>query len=171
MILMENIVLIGMPSSGKSTAGVLLAKKIGYGFIDSDLVIQEEENALLSEIIAEKGAEGFLKIEDRVNAGLSVSKCVSATGGSVCYCPNAMAHLKKIGTVVYLQIGEKEAEKRIPNLVKRGVVMRGSANCLGDLFRERVPLYERYADVIVRCDGKTVEETVAAIAAAAGYSV
>ena len=83
---MDNLVLIGMPSSGKSTAGVLLAKRIGYGFIDSDLIIQGEQGALLSEIIEREGAEGFLAIEERVNAGLAAMRCVIATGGSVCYC-------------------------------------------------------------------------------------
>ena len=157
-----------MPSSGKSTSGVLLAKKIGYGFIDSDLIIQGEEGALLSDIIARKGAEGFLEIEERVNAGLFVSRCVIATGGSVCYCDRAMEHLKSIGTVVYLKIGETEAEKRIPNLVKRGVVMRGNATTLHELFEERVPLYEKYADVTIDCDGQTIDDTVSAIVAATG---
>lgn len=168
---MENIVLIGMPSSGKSTAGVLLAKTIGFGFIDCDLLIQGEENALLSEIIEKEGVEGFLKIEERVNAGLFVDRCVIATGGSVCYLPRAMEHLKSIGKVVYLEIGEGEAEKRIPNFVKRGVVMRDHVDNLRDLYRQRAPLYERYADVTVRCDELSVADTVAAIAKATGFEL
>ena len=168
---MENIVLIGMPSSGKSTSGVLLAKRIGYGFIDCDLIIQGEEGALLSEIIAKKGAEGFLEIEERVNAGLFASRCVIATGGSVCYSDRAMQHLKSIGKVIYLELSEQEAERRIPSLVKRGVVMRGEVNTLADLYRERVPLYERYADFTVHCDGQTIDETVEAIARAAGITL
>lgn len=168
---MENLVLIGMPSSGKSTAGVLLAKKIGYGFIDCDLLIQGEENALLSEIIAKKGAEEFLKIEERVNAGLYASRCVIATGGSVCYSPRAMEHLKEIGKVIYLELSAEETERRIPNLMKRGVVMRGSVSDLKGLHRERVPLYERYADETVHCDGKTIDETVAEIASVAEFEI
>lgn len=168
---MDNLVLIGMPSSGKSTAGVLLAKKIGYGFIDSDLIIQGEQGALLSEIIEREGTEGFIAIEERVNAGLMAMRCVIATGGSVCYSERAMGHLKTLGTVVYLQLSEEEVARRIPSLVKRGVVMRGNATTLSALYRERVPLYERYADVTVHCDGQTIDETVEAIAAAAGFSI
>ena len=168
---MENLILIGMPSSGKSTSGVLLAKKIGYGFIDCDLLIQGEERALLSEIIERKGAEGFLAIEERVNAGLYATRCVIATGGSVCYCPRAMEHLKTLGKVVYLELSVEETERRIPSLVKRGVVMRGNVETLKDLYAERVPLYEKYADYTVHCDGQTVDETVAAIAAAVGMEI
>ena len=168
---MENIVLIGMPSSGKSTAGVLLAKTIGYGFIDCDLLIQGEENARLSEIIERKGVEGFLQVEERVNAGLFASRCVIATGGSVCYLPHAMEHFKEIGKVVYLKIGEGEAEKRIPNFVKRGVVMRGNVKNLRELYRQRAPLYEKYADITVECDGRSIADTVEAIATAAGFAL
>lgn len=167
----SNLVLIGMPSSGKSTAGVLLAKKIGYGFLDTDLIIQGEQGALLSEIIEREGSDGFLAIEERVNAGIMAMRCVIATGGSVCYSQRAMQHLKSIGTVVYLQLGEEEVSRRIPSLAKRGVVMRGSISSLDELYRERVPLYERYADISVCCDGQTIDETVAAIAAAAGFSI
>ncbi len=155
--------LIGMPSSGKSTAGVLLAKKIGFGFIDCDLLIQGEEGALLSEIIAEKGTEGFLKIEERINSGLQVSRCVISTGGSVCYCDRAMRQLKKTGTVVFLRLSAVEVAKRIPSLERRGVVMRGNVSTVEELARERTPLYERYADIIVDCDGQTIDETVSAI--------
>lgn len=165
---MENIVLIGMPSSGKSTAGVLLAKKIGYGFIDCDLLIQGEENQLLSEIIEEKGAEGFLKIEERVNAGLHASRCVIATGGSVCYLPRAMEHLARIGKIVYLKLDESAIASRIPSFQKRGVVMRGNVTDLKGLFAERIPLYEKYAQITVDCNGQTTEETADAIARAAG---
>ena len=168
---MEDLILIGMPSSGKSTAGVLLAKRIGYGFIDTDLIIQGEQGALLSEIIEREGAEGFLAIEERINAGIAAMRCVIATGGSVCYLPRAMEHLKKLGTVVYLELSQEEVARRIPSLERRGVVMRGTVNTLEALYRERVPLYERYADVTVHCDGQTIDETVAAIAAAAGFQI
>lgn len=166
---MDNLVLIGMPSAGKSTAGVLLAKRIGYGFVDCDLIIQGEEKALLSEIIREKGAEGFLAVEERVNAGLFVSRCVVATGGSVCYCERAMEHLKALGKVVYLKLSEAEVARRIPSFEKRGVVMRSGVETLHDLYAERIPLYEKYADTTVFCDGQTIDETVEAVAAAAGF--
>ena len=168
---MDNLVLIGMPSSGKSTAGVLLAKRIGYGFLDTDLIIQGEQGALLSDIIQKEGAEGFLAIEERVNAGIAAMRCVVATGGSVCYSPRAMAHLKTLGKIVYLELSEKEVARRIPSLVRRGVVMRGDVHTLEELYAERAPLYEKYADVTVHCDGQTIDETVEAIAAAAGFTV
>ena len=168
---MDNLVLIGMPSSGKSTAGVLLAKRIGFGFIDTDLIIQGEQGALLSQIIEREGAEGFLAIEERVNAGIAAMRCVIATGGSVCYLPRAMEHLKKLGTVVYLELSEEEVARRVPDFVRRGVVMRGNISTLKELYAERVPLYEKYAGVTVRCDGQTIDETVAAIAAATGFVI
>ena len=168
---MDNLVLIGMPSSGKSTAGVLLAKRIGFGFIDTDLIIQGEQGALLSQIIEREGAEGFLAIEERVNAGIAAMRCVIATGGSVCYLPRAMEHIKKLGTVVYLELSEEEVARRVPDFVRRGVVMRGNIRTLKELYAERVPLYEKYADVTVRCDGQTIDETVAAIAAATGFVI
>ena len=168
---MDNLVLIGMPSSGKSTAGVLLAKRIGSGFIDTDLIIQGEQGALLSQIIEKEGAEGFLAIEERVNAGIAAMRCVIATGGSVCYLPRAMEHLKTLGRVVYLKLSMEEVARRIPSLVKRGVVMRGNVETLEELYAERVPLYEQYADVTVCCDGQTIDETVAAIAAATGFEL
>ena len=168
---MDNLVLIGMPSSGKSTAGVLLAKRIGFGFIDTDLIIQGEQGALLSQIIEREGAEGFLAIEERVNAGIAAMRCVIATGGSVCYLPRAMEHLKKLGTVIYLELSEEEVARRVPDFVRRGVVMRGNIRTLKELYAERVPLYEKYADVTVRCDGQTIDETVAAIAAATGFVI
>ncbi len=165
---MNNIILIGMPASGKSTAGVLLAKAVGYGFIDSDLLIQNEQKALLCDIIAREGAEGFLRVEERVNASLWAERCVIATGGSVVYSERAMAHLKSMGTVVYLRLGLASVEARLKNLFRRGVVMRRAGETVADLYAERVPLYEKYADVTVDCDGLDVESTVRAVAEAAG---
>lgn len=155
---MDNIVLIGMPSSGKSAVGALLAKRLGYGFIDSDLVIQGIEGKRLSAIIEERGAEGFLQVEERINGGLDVSRCVIATGGSVVYSDRAMKFFKRNGTIVYLQIDAETVKERIPDLVSRGVVMRGKLDCIEDLYRERVPLYERYQDITVNCNGKTLSE-------------
>lgn len=160
---MENLILIGMPSSGKSTAGVLLAKQIGYGFIDCDLLIQNEQKALLCDIIAREGVEGFLSIEERVNSELWAERCVVATGGSVVYGKRAMEHLKKMGKIVYLRLSTGEVERRIPSLERRGVVMRGKISTISQLYEERAPLYEKYADITVECDGQTIDETVAAI--------
>lgn len=167
---MNNLVLIGMPSSGKSTAGVLLAKKIGYAFLDCDLLIQSAQNALLSEIIEREGAEGFIAIEEEINAAIDVTRCVIATGGSAVYGARAMERLKKIGKVVYLRLSEEEVESRVGNLEKRGVVMRGNISTLKELYEERAPLYEKYADAIVDCDGQTIDGTVAALMKLAGKS-
>lgn len=164
----KNIILIGMPASGKSTAGVLLAKTVGYGFIDTDLLIQNEQKSLLCDIIAAKGAEEFIKIEESVLAGLWAERCVVATGGSAVYGERAMRHLQEIGTVVYLKLGEKTIEKRLKNIVLRGVVMRRSGETVADLYAERVPLYEKYADITVDCEGKDAEQTVRAIIEAVG---
>ncbi len=168
---MDNIILIGMPSCGKSTAGVLLAKRVGFGFLDCDLLIQNAEKALLPSIIAEKGAEGFLRIENRVTGEIVCDRCVVATGGSACYCAEAMEHLKTLGRVVYLSIGAAEVQRRIPDLEKRGVVMKGNVTTLAALYRERVPLYQKYADVTVDCNGLTVEETCEAVMRALGFAI
>lgn len=168
---MDNIVLIGMPSSGKSTAGVLLAKTIGYGFIDCDLLIQNEQKALLRDIIGREGAEGFIAIEERVNAELWAEHCVIATGGSVIYGERAMKHLKEMGRIVYLHLSEAEVARRITSLSLRGVVMKGNISTLEELYAERAPLYEKYADVIVNCDHQTIDETVAALVSAIGADV
>ncbi|MBQ8625054.1 MAG: shikimate kinase [Agathobacter sp.] len=155
----DNIVLIGMPGVGKSTVGVILAKVMGYQFLDADLVIQEQEGKLLREIIDEVGTEGFIQVENRVNAGLACSKTIIATGGSVVYGQEAMEHLKEIGTVVYLEVPFSVLEKRLSDIKGRGVVLK-EGQTLYDLFMERTPLYEKYADVQVSEEGLNVEETV-----------
>ena len=132
----QNVVLIGMPGVGKSTVGVILAKVLGYEFVDSDLLIQKAEKRLLREIIAQEGQAGFLKIENRVNASIDMEKTVIATGGSVVYCTEAMEHLKKIGTVVYLKLDYEILKKRLGNLRCRGVVLR-KGQTLKDLYDER----------------------------------
>lgn len=169
---MENIVLIGMPASGKSTAGVLLAKTIGYGYIDTDLMIQSEESALLYEIIAREGIDGFIAIEERVNSAVWADRCVISTGGSVIYGPKAMEHLRKIGKTVYLKVSYNELIKRLDgrDMFKRGVVMKKHGETLRELYDERTPLYERYADITVECDGLDLDGTVAAIITATGKS-
>lgn len=155
----NNIVLIGMPGVGKSTIGVILAKVLGYQFVDADLVIQKEEGKLLREIIAEVGTDGFIEVENRVNAGLMVEHSIIATGGSVVYGAEAMEHLKKIGTVIYLKLPYEELRVRLHDIKGRGVVLREGQTFL-DLYKERVPLYEKYADLTVDESGCSVEQTV-----------
>lgn len=162
---MKNIVLIGMPGAGKSTVGVVLAKVLGYDFLDSDLVIQQKDGRLLSQIIAEEGTDGFIRIENQINAGLDVNRSVIATGGSVVYGKEAMEHLKSIGTVVYLKLTYQTIENRLGDLKNRGVVLR-EGQTLADLYRERTSLYEKYADVTIEEDGLSIPETVSKIAAA-----
>ena len=155
----NNIVLIGMPGVGKSTIGVVLAKELGFEFVDADLLIQKRENRLLKEIIAEEGVEGFLKIENDVNASITADKTVIATGGSVIYGAEAMAHLKEIGEVVYLKLDYETLDSRLGSLKGRGVVLKDGQN-LESLYNERVPLYEKYADIVVDEYGLDLEETL-----------
>lgn len=155
----SNIILIGMPGVGKSTVGVILAKVLGYQFVDSDLVIQKEEGKLLKEIIAEVGPEGFIEVENRVNASLEATNSIIATGGSVVYGAEAMAHLKEIGTVVYLSLPYAEINKRLSDIKGRGVVLR-DGQTLKALYDERTLLYEKYADIQIDETGLNVEETI-----------
>lgn len=154
-----NITMIGMPSSGKSTIGVLLAKRLGFSFVDVDIVIQEKEGRLLKEIIEDEGMDGFLEVENRINAGVDVQLSVIAPGGSVVYGEEAMKHLKEISEVVYLKMSYEEMERRIGNVVDRGVALKPGFT-LRDLYDERVPLYEKYADIVIDEEGKTPGETV-----------
>ena len=154
---MKNITMIGAPSCGKSTVGVLLAKRLGMGFIDVDIIIQEKTGKLLKEIIAEQGIDGFIKTEGDIVASLEAENSVIAPGGSICYEDWAMKHLKEISTVVYLRISYEEMEKRIGNVVDRGVAIPDGYT-LKDLYDERVKLYEQYADIIVDETGKEFDE-------------
>ena len=154
----KNIVLIGMPGVGKSTIGVVLAKQLGYQFVDADLLIQEQEKRLLKEIISEEGVDGFLKVENRVNASIQTEHAVISTGGSVIYGKEAMEHLKAIGTVVYLKLSFDALKRRLRNLKDRGVVLR-DGQTLRDLYEERTPLYEKYADLVITEDGLDIEQT------------
>lgn len=150
----KNIILIGMPAVGKSTVGVVIAKRLGYEFIDTDLLIQKQENRLLKKIIADEGIEGFLKIENQVNCDVNVENAVIAPGGSVVYCEEAMKHYKEIGTVIYLRAEYKTIEKRISNAKNRGVVLK-EGQTLKELYDERSALFERYADIIIEEDTTT----------------
>lgn len=155
----DNIVLIGMPGVGKSTVGVVLAKVMGYQFVDADLVIQEKENKLLCEIIDEVGAEGFIEVENRINSQIEAKHAIIATGGSVVYGTEAMTHLKEIGTIVYLKLPYEELERRLKDIKGRGVVLK-DGQTLKDLYEERVPLYECYADITVDEYQLNVEQTI-----------
>ena len=155
----KNIVLIGMPGVGKSTIGVILAKELGYQFIDSDLVIQQQEKRLLREIIEQEGVDGFLEIENRVNAGIQAEGAVIATGGSAVYGAEAMEHFRQTGTVVYLKLTYEKLKKRLGNLRGRGVVLR-KGQTLHDIYRERSVLYEKYADIIIEETGRDIEATL-----------
>ena len=159
---MNNITLIGMPGVGKSTIGVVLAKILGYQFIDSDLLIQKQEKRRLSDIIEQEGYAGFMKIENRVNAAIDVDDTVIATGGSVVYCEDAMKHLKSVGTVVYLKLSLESLSERLGNLKGRGVLLK-EGQTLKDLYEERTPLYEKYADIVVDEEGKDLEASLQAL--------
>ena len=159
---MNNVTLIGMPGVGKSTLGVVLAKVMEYQFLDADLLIQKEEKRRLSRIIQEEGIEGFKAIENRVNASIEAENTVISTGGSVVYCDEAMQHLKSIGRVVYLKLSLEALSKRLGNLRGRGVVLK-EGQTLKDLYEERSPLYEKYADIVVDEEGKDLESCLQAV--------
>ncbi|MBQ2756895.1 MAG: shikimate kinase [Clostridia bacterium] len=145
---MNNIVLIGMPSCGKSTVGVLLAKRLGFQFIDTDLLLQQKTGKLLHEIIAAEGLDRFLALENELCAGLQATDTVIATGGSVVYGKEAMQHLADVAHIVYLKISYETLTARLGDYVNRGVVLREGMT-LYDLYLERTALYEKYADVTV----------------------
>lgn len=155
----NNIIFIGMPAVGKSTVGIVVAKRLGKQFIDTDLLIQQQEKKLLHEIISEVGDAGFLKIENQVNRDVNVENAVISPGGSIVYCEEAMKHYQEIGTVVYLQASFQTIKQRIRNPKKRGVVLR-EGQTFKNLYDERVPLFEKYADIIVNEDGCQIEDTI-----------
>ena len=156
---MDNIIFIGMPASGKSTVGSAVAKRLGYAFVDMDLLIKEQEGKNLSEIIEEQGNDGFLKIENQVNKDIQAEKSVISPGGSVVYCREAMEHFKEIGTIVYLHVSFRDIRKRIKSLEQRGVVLR-KGQSFRELYNERCALCKRYADVTVDETGFRKDETV-----------
>ena len=156
---MKSIILIGMPAVGKSTVGVVVAKRLGYEFIDTDLLIQKQENRLLKEIIEDEGIDGFLKIENQVNCDVQAERAVISPGGSVVYCQETMEHYKKIGVVVYLRASFETINNRIRNAKNRGVVLK-EGQTLERLYEERVKLFEKYADITIDEDGKELGETI-----------
>ena len=158
-----NITLIGMPSAGKSTLGVVLAKRLGYHFVDTDLLIQEGAGMLLSEIIAQRGLEGFKAYENEILGGLQCERHVIATGGSAVYGQKAMANLASMGRVVFIDITLEEMSRRLgPDLAARGVVINEGMT-LADLYEERHALYERYADLVIDTSGLSTREAVEAL--------
>ena len=163
----NNIILIGMPGCGKTTLGTELSEKLGYGYIDSDSVIVAREGKRLNEIIAEVGREGFLDIEAKINSELCANRCVIATGGSVIYRDKAMQHLKTLGKIVYLQLPYEVIERRLGDLKKRGVALKDGFT-LKDLYNERTPLYEKYADITVRLEQAPLQDCVNKIIKALG---
>lgn len=158
-----NIVLIGMPGCGKSTIGVLLAKSMLCEFVDTDLIIQNTYHKSLCQIIADDGLAGFKEKENEILKRLECDNSVIATGGSAVYCEDGMANLKKNGRVIYLKLTPEAIKKRINNITTRGIAMEEGCT-IEDLYLERAPLYEKYADFTLECQGLTAEECVTKIA-------
>ena len=159
-----NLILIGMPGCGKSTVGVVLAKALGMDFVDTDLIIQRSRNMRLHQIIEQLGDEGFRVLENEVLSSIDTDNHVIATGGSAIYGTGAMEHLRAIGTVVYIRLEYEQVEERLGDLHARGVSMK-PGQTLRDLYDERTPLYEKWADVTIPCDGLRLREVVAEIRA------
>ena len=156
---MANIILIGMPGCGKSTVGVILAKTLGIGFVDTDLIIQQQENRLLQNIIDADGINYFLDCEARAVKTVDCDNSVIATGGSVVYREDAIKHLKKSGKIVYLDVPLNEIKNRLNNISTRGIAAQKN-DSIDDIYNERVVLYNKYADVIIKTNGESIEKTV-----------
>ena len=156
---MRNLILTGMPSCGKSTLGVVLAKTLGMKFVDTDLLIQEVQNCKLQEIIDERGMQEFLRIEEKVLSEIEVENSIISTGGSAVYSDKAMKHLGSIGDVVYIKLSLDEIERRLNNIKTRGIAMK-PGETLADLYNMRVPLYEKYADITIETEGMGIEESI-----------
>lgn len=156
---MENIILIGMPACGKSTIGVVLAKTMGMRFLDTDLLIQEREGALLQDLINGKGNDYFKKVEEYVLRSINAENTIISTGGSAVYYPKAIEHFKKNGKIVYIKVSYDTIEKRLNNITTRGITM-APGETLKDLYDKRIPLYEASADFVIETDSLTVEEAI-----------
>lgn len=157
--MISNIILIGMPGAGKSTIGVVLAKRLGFSFLDTDLVIQEKQKMLLHEILDEYGQDGFNEVENAILSEIFAKNSIIATGGSAVYGKDAMQNMKELGKIVYLKISYEELEHRLGDLEERGVSMK-EGQTLRSLYEERLPLYEKYAEDTIDCDGKSISEIV-----------
>ena len=153
----DNVILIGMPGAGKSTLGVVLAKIMHLGFLDADLLIQNQCDRTLQRLIDACGPEGFIEVENQILSDITAERTVIATGGSAVYSEAAMKHLSEIGRIVYLQISYDELKARLTDFRERGVVLKGGVGMsLRDLYEERLPLYEQYADYVVNVDDLTI---------------
>lgn len=163
----SNVVLIGMPGSGKSTLGIVLAKIINKDFLDADIVIQNQCDKTLQKLIDAMGPDGFIEVENQILSGLTAENTVIATGGSAVYSDEAMQHLAEIGTVVYLKISYEQLVNRLSDLQERGVVLKGGIGMsLRELYDERLPLYEKYAGITVDVDDLTITAAARKVAAA-----
>jgi shikimate kinase len=156
---MKNIILIGMPGAGKSTGGVILAKTLGMKFIDTDIVIQENTGRLLQEIIDTEGTGAFLKIEEETICSLQCNNSVIATGGSIVFSNRSMDVLRKDGVVIYLKISFEEMVRRLNNITTRGIVLLAGQS-LRDMYNQRVPLYEKYAEITIDCSNGHIEDCI-----------
>ncbi len=157
-----NVILVGMPGCGKSTCGVLVAKHLCKSFLDTDLLIQQNEGMKLSEVIAKKGIDGFNEAERNSVITLYTKNCIIATGGSMVYHSDAMEKLKEDGIVIYLEISFKNMMRRIRNFKKRGVVLKENQTPK-DMYNERAELYNKYADIVIDVNKNSIEETVGQI--------
>lgn len=158
----NNIVLIGMPGCGKSTIGIVLAKRLGYHFLDTDLLIQEETGELLSQTIERIGNSGFLDVENQVLSKIDVTKTVIATGGSAIYGKEAMENLKKQGVIVYIKLPLWNLKQRLGDLKDRGVPLK-KGQTLRDLYKERVVYYQKYQDISVNTKGLYLRQSVSKV--------
>jgi shikimate kinase len=156
---MRNIILIGMPGAGKSTVGVILAKTLGMNFIDTDIVLQENTGRMLQEIINTEGIDAFLQAEESIIVCLNGENTIIATGGSVVFSEKSMKYLKKQGIIIYLALSYEEMVRRIRNITTRGIVLAADQS-LPDLYNQRLPLYEKYADRTIDCSDRDVEKIV-----------
>ena len=164
---MNNIVLIGMPASGKSTVGVILAKILGMDFVDTDILIQQSTGMRLNEIIEEQGVDSFLKTEEKTLLGIDVQNTVIATGGSAVYSAEGISHLADNSTIIYLNVDRDRLKTRLKNIKERGVVLKPGES-FDDMFDNRTKLYEEYADITIVEDGSSIEDTVSAVRSALG---
>jgi shikimate kinase len=158
----DNIILIGMPGAGKSSIGVLLAKRLGYQFVDTDLLIQGEAHSRLQQIIAHHGLAAFRELEERVVCKLAPHRTVVATGGSVVYSEAGMARLRQIGRLVWLDVPLDELQRRVRNMDSRGLVI-DPGESFADLYARRAPLYRQHAELTIPCGGRSQEEVAASI--------